>query len=36
MNDQAAESPTRDGPDNTPFLQATGTLPIVQTYCVVR
>jgi hypothetical protein len=34
MNDQAAESPTRDGPNNTRFLQATSTLTIVQTYCV--
>jgi len=34
MNDQAAESPTRDGPDNTQLLQTTSALPIVQTYCV--
>jgi hypothetical protein len=34
MNDQAAESPTRDGPDNTGLLQAMDALPIVQTYCV--
>jgi hypothetical protein len=34
MNDQAAESPTRDGPGNTGLLQAKGALPIVQTYCV--
>jgi hypothetical protein len=34
MNDQAAESPTRDGPDNTRLSQASDALPIVQTYCV--
>jgi hypothetical protein len=34
MNDQAAESPTRDGPGNTGLLQAAGAPPIVQTYCV--
>jgi len=34
MNDQAAESPTRDGPDNARLLQGTSALPIVQTYCV--
>ena len=33
-SDQAAESPTRNGLTNTRLFQATGTLPIVQTYCV--
>jgi hypothetical protein len=36
MNEQAAESPTRDGPDITQLLQSASALPIVQTYCVAE